>query len=144
MGPKAGQPVALVEYDPAWPGRYSMLEDKIRGALGDTALQIEHVGSTSVPGLVAKPIDRGRRRYPENRLSSDRKMLTIETKIPVASQIASSSVPRRRSLVDRKALLRPLALAGAQERMDPVSIVTLELGTIRPMRCTMESSGGRP
>jgi GrpB-like predicted nucleotidyltransferase (UPF0157 family) len=56
MDPEAGQPVALVEYDPAWPERYSMLEDKVRGALGDAALQIEHVGSTSVPGLIAKPI----------------------------------------------------------------------------------------
>jgi GrpB-like predicted nucleotidyltransferase (UPF0157 family) len=56
MDPKAGQPVALVEYDPAWPGRYSMLADKIRGALGGAVLQIEHIGSTSVPGLIAKPI----------------------------------------------------------------------------------------
>jgi len=49
-------PVALAEYDPAWPDRYSELEEQIREALGGAALQIEHVGSTSVPGLIAKPI----------------------------------------------------------------------------------------
>jgi GrpB-like predicted nucleotidyltransferase (UPF0157 family) len=48
--------ITLVEYDPAWPERYSVLEKQIRGALGGAALQIEHVGSTSVPGLIAKPI----------------------------------------------------------------------------------------
>jgi len=49
-------PVALAEYDPAWPDRYSMLGEQIRHALGGTALQVEHVGSTSVPELIAKPI----------------------------------------------------------------------------------------
>ena len=49
-------PVTLAEYDPAWPDRYSVLEYDVRAALGRAALQIEHVGSTSVPGLIAKPI----------------------------------------------------------------------------------------
>ena len=48
--------ITLHEYDPAWPERYSRLEREIRGALGRAALEIEHVGSTSVPGLIAKPI----------------------------------------------------------------------------------------
>ena len=48
--------ITLVEYDPAWPERYSGLEEEIRVALGRAALEIEHVGSTSVPGLIAKPI----------------------------------------------------------------------------------------
>ena len=48
--------ITLVEYDSAWPERYSVLEQEIREALGGAALQIEHVGSTSVPGLAAKPI----------------------------------------------------------------------------------------
>ena len=48
--------ITLVEYDSAWPERYSGLEQEIRAALGRAALQIEHAGSTSVPGLIAKPI----------------------------------------------------------------------------------------
>jgi GrpB-like predicted nucleotidyltransferase (UPF0157 family) len=48
--------ITLVDYDSAWPERYSGLEREIRALLGPAALQIEHVGSTSVPGLIAKPI----------------------------------------------------------------------------------------
>ena len=53
--PGAG-PVVLVEYDPEWPGEFAREETRIRDALGDTALQVEHVGSTSIPGIAAKPI----------------------------------------------------------------------------------------
>lgn len=44
------------EYDPAWPALYEVEAAKIRGALGATALGVWHVGSTSVPGLAAKPL----------------------------------------------------------------------------------------
>jgi GrpB-like predicted nucleotidyltransferase (UPF0157 family) len=47
--------VTLVEYDPAWPAMFQREADRIRGALGERAFKVEHVGSTSVPGLVAKP-----------------------------------------------------------------------------------------
>ena len=49
-------PVTLAEYDAAWPERYADLAGAIQAALGDAVVSIEHVGSTSVPGLVAKPI----------------------------------------------------------------------------------------
>jgi GrpB-like predicted nucleotidyltransferase (UPF0157 family) len=49
-------PVTLVDYDAAWPARFAREAARIRGALGGRALLVEHVGSTSVPGLVAKPI----------------------------------------------------------------------------------------
>lgn len=49
-------PITIVDYDPAWPETYAGLERTIREALGETARQIEHAGSTSVPGLPAKPI----------------------------------------------------------------------------------------
>jgi GrpB-like predicted nucleotidyltransferase (UPF0157 family) len=49
-------PIALAEYDPGWPERFSHEERRIRKALGGRALRVEHVGSTSVPGLAAKPI----------------------------------------------------------------------------------------
>lgn len=49
-------PVTLAEYDPAWPERYAQLAHVLREALGDAVMLVEHVGSTAVPGLVAKPI----------------------------------------------------------------------------------------
>jgi GrpB-like predicted nucleotidyltransferase (UPF0157 family) len=47
--------VALFDYDPAWPEMYRRQADRIQTALGDRALRVEHIGSTSVPGLIAKP-----------------------------------------------------------------------------------------
>ena len=54
-GKRHDAPVTLVDYDPAWPALYAREEARIRGLLGDRVLQIEHTGSTSVPGLAAKP-----------------------------------------------------------------------------------------
>jgi len=48
--------ITLVEYDPAWRGNYAREAQRIKGALAERALSVEHVGSTSVPGLMAKPI----------------------------------------------------------------------------------------
>ena len=53
--PPTYQEVVLVEYDPRWPAFFEQAAEQIRGALGDAALEIHHVGSTSVPGLMAKP-----------------------------------------------------------------------------------------
>ena len=47
---------AVVEYDPAWPELFAALAREVRAALGGVALRIDHVGSTAVPGLAAKPI----------------------------------------------------------------------------------------
>jgi GrpB-like predicted nucleotidyltransferase (UPF0157 family) len=49
-------PITLVEYDPRWPELFEREARRIRTALGPTALRLEHTGSTSVPGLAAKPI----------------------------------------------------------------------------------------
>ncbi|HMI99609.1 MAG TPA: GrpB family protein [Gaiellaceae bacterium] len=49
-------PIELVEYDPAWPGLFMREAERIRAALGERAVLVEHTGSTSVPGLAAKPI----------------------------------------------------------------------------------------
>ncbi|HTL56594.1 MAG TPA: GrpB family protein [Candidatus Limnocylindrales bacterium] len=49
-------PIRLQEYNARWPMQFGREVERIRGALGDRALRIEHIGSTSVPGLVAKPI----------------------------------------------------------------------------------------
>jgi GrpB-like predicted nucleotidyltransferase (UPF0157 family) len=50
------EPVRVVPYDPAWAGRFGAWRDRLGGSLGAAALRIEHVGSTSVPGLAAKPV----------------------------------------------------------------------------------------
>lgn len=48
--------VEIVPYDAEWPRRFAELARAARAALGDTALRIDHIGSTAVPGLDAKPI----------------------------------------------------------------------------------------
>jgi GrpB-like predicted nucleotidyltransferase (UPF0157 family) len=49
-------PIHLADYDPEWPLLFRREEARIRNALGDRVVRIEHVGSTSAPGLPAKPI----------------------------------------------------------------------------------------
>ena len=49
-------PITLAEYDAQWPSLFEREAERIRTALGDRALRLEHTGSTSVPGLAAKPI----------------------------------------------------------------------------------------
>ncbi|WP_127481282.1 GrpB family protein [Nocardioides pantholopis] len=48
--------LVIAEYDASWPVSYREHASRIRAALGATARQLEHIGSTSVPGLAAKPI----------------------------------------------------------------------------------------
>ncbi len=48
-------PVLIVDYDPMWPQLFAREEARIRAALGERAVLLEHAGSTSVPGLAAKP-----------------------------------------------------------------------------------------
>ena len=48
--------ITLVDYDVEWPAKFRTHAEIIARALGSTALRIEHIGSTSVPGLAAKPI----------------------------------------------------------------------------------------
>jgi GrpB-like predicted nucleotidyltransferase (UPF0157 family) len=49
-------PIDLAEYSADWPVFFAREADRIRAVLGDGVLQLEHVGSTSIPGLAAKPI----------------------------------------------------------------------------------------
>lgn len=48
--------IYLAPYDPEWPRLYELEAKRIRGVLGGRVLLVEHAGSTSVPGLSAKPI----------------------------------------------------------------------------------------
>jgi GrpB-like predicted nucleotidyltransferase (UPF0157 family) len=54
--PRLDGPVRLDGYDPRWPALYEREAARIRSVLGERVLLLEHVGSTSVPGLAAKPI----------------------------------------------------------------------------------------
>lgn len=53
---RADGPIHLADYDPVWPNLYERETARIRSLLGDRVRRLEHVGSTSVPGLAAKPI----------------------------------------------------------------------------------------
>lgn len=52
----SAHPIVIVPYAPEWPVRFLVLATQFRAALGDTALRIDHIGSTAIPGLAAKPI----------------------------------------------------------------------------------------
>lgn len=56
IGGNERRAIVLVDYDPSWPARFQHEWAKITTALGAEAISIEHIGSTAVPGLVAKPI----------------------------------------------------------------------------------------
>ncbi len=49
-------PIELRDYDPRWPDLYAGHAARLHDVLGDRLVRVEHVGSTSVPGLAAKPI----------------------------------------------------------------------------------------
>jgi GrpB-like predicted nucleotidyltransferase (UPF0157 family) len=49
-------PLVIRDYDATWPARFSELADRVKANLGALVMQVEHVGSTAVPGLIAKPV----------------------------------------------------------------------------------------
>lgn len=53
---KIARPVEIFDYDREWPSKFLEESTKIMGVIGDTVVEVEHVGSTAVPGLCAKPI----------------------------------------------------------------------------------------
>ena len=50
------EPIEVVAYDPSWPAWYAQDAEQLRGTLAEPLLELAHFGSTSVPGLVAKPV----------------------------------------------------------------------------------------
>ena len=56
LGAERNDPVEIVAYDPAWPGRFVVWRERLRTVPGVRAVRIEYVGSTAVPGLAAKPV----------------------------------------------------------------------------------------
>lgn len=56
IGGPEKRPVVLVEYCSEWPARFARERNRIAAALGPAAVRIDHIGSTAVAGLAAKPI----------------------------------------------------------------------------------------
>jgi len=56
IGGREQRPTVIVDYDEGWPARFDELASRINHALGITVLSVEHIGSTAVPSLRAKPI----------------------------------------------------------------------------------------
>src|ERR671935_78886 len=54
--PRLAGRIELADYDPEWPRLFRREADRIRAVLGERVVRLEHVGSTSGPGLAAKPI----------------------------------------------------------------------------------------
>jgi len=50
------RPITIVPYDPSWPVFYEEEKSRILQAIGEFVVDIDHIGSTAVPGLSAKPI----------------------------------------------------------------------------------------
>jgi GrpB-like predicted nucleotidyltransferase (UPF0157 family) len=56
IGGREHRRIVIAEYDPSWPARFEEERQRIAAALEATAIRVEHIGSTAVPGLAAKPI----------------------------------------------------------------------------------------
>ena len=56
LGGPEHREIVIADHDPAWAHRFVLLATGVRGALGTAVLGLEHVGSTAVPGLAAKPV----------------------------------------------------------------------------------------
>ena len=56
VGGREKRNLTLAEADPTWPRLFAQHRERIEAAISDTAVTVEHIGSTSVPGLAAKPI----------------------------------------------------------------------------------------
>jgi len=56
IGGREMRPIVIADYDSEWPVRFEELALQVKNALGTGALTVEHIGSTAVPGLAARPI----------------------------------------------------------------------------------------
>ncbi len=56
LGDPIGDPIVLMDYDEDWSRRFEKIARRLRGALDTTARRIDHIGSTAVPELPAKPV----------------------------------------------------------------------------------------
>jgi GrpB-like predicted nucleotidyltransferase (UPF0157 family) len=95
LGPTSRSPIEIVPYDVDWPKTFEMWRHRLASALGPTAIRIEHVGSTAVPGLAAKPI-----------VDIQVSVANIDDEASYVPAIESTGVPLR-SRDDRHRYFRP-------------------------------------
>jgi GrpB-like predicted nucleotidyltransferase (UPF0157 family) len=95
IGEPSGHPVEVVPFDPRWQHVFGEWRDRLAEALGHTAISIHHVGSTSVPGLAAKPIVDMQISVPD-----------LEDEVSYVPAIAAAGVPLR-SRDERHRYFRP-------------------------------------
>lgn len=56
IGGREKRDIVVLPHDPDWPNKFAEHADRIRQCLGSIAVRVDHIGSTAVPGLAAKPI----------------------------------------------------------------------------------------
>ncbi|HSO47918.1 MAG TPA: GrpB family protein [Rhizobiaceae bacterium] len=56
IGGREQRAIVIVDYDETWPSKAASMAHKIQDSLGPAVLSVEHIGSTAVPGLAAKPV----------------------------------------------------------------------------------------
>ncbi len=95
LGPISRTPIEVVPYDAVWPKTFELWHRRLASALGPAAVGIEHVGSTAVPGLAAKPI-----------VDIQVSVLDIDDEAKYVPAIESTGVPLR-SRDDRHRYFRP-------------------------------------
>lgn len=108
--------VVVVDYDPDWPARFEELRSLIWPAICDVALSVEHVGSTAVPGLRAKPV-----------IDACIVVATRELVRPAVGRVESLGYVHRGTLgvPDREAFKRPDHLARHHLYLSPRGAVSL-------------------
>lgn len=93
-----GGKIQIVDYDPLWPEIFRREADRIREVLGSRALRLEHTGSTSVPGLAAKPI--------VDMVLAVADSATEETYVPILERIGYFLVIRESNWYEHRMLKR--------------------------------------
>jgi len=118
IGPGGGDPVVVVPYDPRWPAAYRTWHDRLAAAL--PAARIEHIGSTSIPDLAAKPV-----------VDVQISVSDVEDEDGYAGTIESCGVPLR-SREPGHRYFRP-----ARGRRRVVQIHVCEAGSLREHDCLL-------
>ena len=93
-------PELVVPYDPTWPERFEDEAERIREALGSTVIEIEHIGSTAVPGIVAKPtIDIAVAQFQQTATAARLKRLSRRSALPAVAHAEADDRATGRGLV---------------------------------------------
>jgi len=93
-----GESVVIVAYDPRWPALYEEEKRLLRDLLGDALVAIEHIGSTAVPGLGAKPII--------DIMAAVRRLADAEACIPALAAVGYEYAPEFETIIPERRFFR--------------------------------------